>query len=111
MRITKEHKEFYYNIINEALEHEEVKTIEALHKRFLSEYSWNIERTNFKIALVDWLQGLAISIPYMNWEILELAKKSGSKGNCTDDRILENYWNFMASRLIELWKKEKLATQ
>jgi len=110
MRITKEQKQYYYNLINQALDAEEIKTLDALHSRFTEEYGWNIEQTSFKPALVDWLQGLAIHIPYEDHEILEHAEKSGSKGNCSDDRILENYWHFMASRLIELWKKEGLIT-
>lgn len=79
------------------------------HGRFMREYGWRVDQVGLHRAVIDWLQGLAINIPYMNVDILELAKKDGSlPKNPTEkqeDRILENYWSFMAMRLIGLWRK------
>jgi len=44
-----------------------------------------------------------------NYKIIEIAKKSGSlPKNATqnqEDRVLENYWNFMASKTFQLFNK------
>ena len=34
--------------------------------------SWNIEKQGLLSACVDWFQGLALAVPYMNYEIEQL---------------------------------------
>ena len=51
----------------------------------------------------DWLQGIPLSIAFANWEILELAVKWGSlpenASEKQEDKIIENYWLFMACNM------------
>lgn len=74
-----------------------------LYGRFMSEYSWAIERTgSIDKAVQEWLQGLAINIPYMNYEILEIAGLQNASEN-KQNTYLEKYWPHMAMRLRGLW--------
>lgn len=83
-----------------------------LHGRFMSEYGWRVDQVGLHKALIDWLQGLALNIAYMNVDILRLARAWGSlTDNATEkeeDKILENYWAYMAMRLLSLWRKHKI---
>lgn len=77
-------------------------TATFIHGRFISEYGWRVEQVGEFAALTDWLQGLALNIPYMNCDILELAGMSNAPEN-KQHKILENYWRFMAMRLLGVW--------
>ena len=85
--------------------------IDYLFNRFYSEYDWSIKRNGKLKAMIDWLQGLALDIEYYNHDILELAKVMGSvSDNLTEkqeDRILLNYWNFMANIILSMEKDYK----
>jgi len=85
--------------------------IDYLFNRFYSEYDWNIKRNGKLQAMIDWLQGLALDIEYYNYDILELAKMMGSVDeNLTEkqeDKILLNYWNFMANIILSMEKDYK----
>ncbi len=85
---------FYKTLIKEALEVDEL-TIEQAYKRFLTE-----KTGRGYDALKDWLQGLAISIPYMNHDILvaayELGLHSESTRETTKDNLIESYWDDIA---------------
>ena len=76
---------------------------------FEKEQGWNVERVGLQNAVAEWLSGLpsVISIPFMNWEILELAHNMGTPTHSgkEEDAILNNYWSFMAKRLIKLNKE------
>lgn len=78
------------------------------HARFTSEYGWMIERVGKINAVREWLQGLALNIAFYNSDIIDLAIKSGSlPENHTEkqaDKILDNYWYFMAMRLRWIWR-------
>ena len=88
--------------------------LQFLRDTFKAEYGWNIERIGFQNALREWLAGLpsACTIEFYNHEILQLARKWGSlPENATErqeDKILGNYWNFMAVRIIGLFKQYKI---
>ena len=75
---------------------------------FMSEVGYNIDRIGEYKALTEYLSGLpsVISIDFDNYSILERAVKYGSlSDNPTDkekDTILDNYWAFMANKLIVL---------
>ena len=83
--------------------------IKYLINRFNSEYGWKIGRTKQdtkQSVIAEWLSGLAINIPYCNYDIIQLAKNMGSVNNdltsTQEDRICENYWNFMAFMILKL---------
>ena len=71
--------------------------------RFDSEYGWCIDQKGEMQALTDWLQGLALNIPYMNGDILELAGMQDASEK-EQDKITKNYWKFMAMRLLGVFK-------
>jgi hypothetical protein len=76
-------------------------------------YPDNIRRYgSVQNCLANWLQGLptAIQVPYMNWEILELARGWGydvsTEGK--EDRFLANYWTACAMGIIKACRKYKI---
>lgn len=82
------------------------------YNRFMSEYGWRVKQVGEFKAVQDWLQGLALNIAFYNHDILENAKAWGSlPENATEsqeDKILANYWPYMAMRLIGLWNRFNL---
>lgn len=75
----------------------------ALRAVYLSEYGHEVERSkNYQQTFASYLMGLpsCVSMPFANWEILQLAVAWGSlPADATekqDEKILENYWSFMA---------------
>jgi len=92
------------DLIGKELNREE--KIKYLFDRFNSEYGWNIQRVGKQKALEEWLSGLAINIPYTHFDIIELAKNMGSVNQnlstVQEDRIIENYFNFMAYMVLLL---------
>lgn len=76
---------------------------EFIRGRFVSEYQWCVEQKGEQGALIDWLQGLALNIPYMNGEIIELAGKQDAPEK-EQQKITDNYWKFMSMRLIGIFK-------
>ena len=80
--------------------------IEYIFSRFYSEYDWNIQRYGKYKAMTDWLSGLALDLPYMSYEIIELAENMGSiETNSTDkviNRVLKNYWSFMGNIILSM---------
>ena len=84
--------------------------VNIIFERFNSEYNYanNIRRTpNFQLRFAEWLQGLAINLPYNYNDIIELAKKLLETDKLkNENRIINNYWSFMAFQIIKL--KENL---
>lgn len=73
-------------------------------------YKYNKKRIpNLQDRIADFLMGLPYDFKFANWEILEMAVEQGSlPENYTEkqaDRILDNYWNFTALKIIQLSKK------
>ena len=70
-------------------------------------------KTNPQIIVADWLQGLAIDIPFYNHDIISLAIDMGSiDENSTVaemTRMLDNYWLFMANIILWIIKSEGLS--
>ena len=97
------------DLINKELTKEE--KIKYLFNRFYSEYGFMVERVGKKNAIAEWLSGLAINIPYSYCDIIELAKNMGSAeynlSSVQEDRICENYWNFMACMILLLEEEIK----
>ena len=92
------------DLINKELTKEE--KIKYLFDRFYSEYGFMVERVGKQKAIAEWLSGLAIHIPYTHNDIIELAKNMGSVNQnlstVQEDRIIENYFNFMAYMVLLL---------
>ena len=84
--------------------------IEGLKKTFYIEHGYNVDRIGEQAAFAEWLQGLpsAINIDFQNSDILELAVEWGSiPENATEsqeDKILENWWNFIAAKTVQLFR-------
>ncbi|HPS30200.1 MAG TPA: hypothetical protein PLZ43_08090 [bacterium] len=83
--------------------------VQFLKTCFESEYGHEIKRSGHLKAMINWLQGLpsCLNIEFANYRILELAKSWGSlPENPTEneeDRILDNYWNLMANKTLQLF--------
>tara|TARA_R110000822_G_scaffold279011_1_gene400812 strand:- start:902 stop:1285 length:384 start_codon:yes stop_codon:yes gene_type:complete len=100
------------DLINKNLSREE--KIKYLFNKFDSEYGWKIGRTkndSRQNVIAEWLGGLAINIPYLYCDIIGLAKDMGSVefilSSVQEDRICQNYWNFMAYMILLLEKEIK----
>ena len=120
--MTKIQKEKYYKYIINCIDSEayDIKTkstkdkLQFLSDTFHKEYGWNIERIGQYMAFQEWTQGLpsVFHIEFYNYKIIELAKKIGTLDkNATEkqeDRILENYWNFITILTFQLFRKYKI---
>ncbi len=77
--------------------------------RFNSEYGFMVERVGKQNAIAEWLQGLALALPYYYDEIVNLAVEMGSinpkPSDKLRDRVLDNYWLFMANIILLIEKK------
>src|SRR5581483_9836688 len=82
----------------------DAEKLQFLRDTFIAEYGFNIKQVGEFKALTSWLQGLpsAISIAFYNHDILKLAQSFGSlPKNASmeqEDKILNNYFPFMAMR-------------
>ena len=107
------YKNNYKNFILGCLKTEDVfidekptneELINYLFDRFNSEYGWSIERQGKQKALTDWLQGLAICIPFYYEDIIALAVDMGSidenPSEKLAEKVCENYWSFMADIIL-----------
>ena len=111
---TKKYQENFKNYFLEVIKSqdlpEDIKTdkekVNFIFERFNSEYNHanNIRRQpNFQSRFAEWLQGLAINLPYNYNDILELAKKLLETDQLkNENRIIKNYWSFMAYQIIKL---------
>lgn len=96
----------------------ELKTNEQkvifLYNTFQSEYGYNLKRYGWQGAIKEYLMGLpsCINIEWENYKILQLAVKMGTlPKDYTEkeaDKILENYFNFMAAKIMRLFRTYKL---
>ena len=105
---------FYENTILESIDENlegEPITLESSkvwygRERFASEYSWRVKQVGKVQAMTDWLQGLALNVPYYNHEILENAKEAGifhGEGReGAEDEFLDLYWRRLALACIRL---------
>jgi hypothetical protein len=75
--------------------------------RFIKEYCYqqNLDRydNNMTKLMAEWLSGLAINIPYTYCDIIKLSKDLLETDTLKDeDKIIENYFNFMAIQIFKL---------
>ena len=114
---TAKYKKNYRAFILDHIDHDyngnELKTDKAkitfLFNRFYSEYEWRVKQAGKRQAMIDWLSGLALSLPCYNGEVIDLAIEMGSiDDNPSDqliDRVLANYFPFMASIVLDMEKE------
>ena len=83
-----------------------------INETFAAEYGWAVARMGKAAALREWLMGLPSSMmgmPFYNHDMLKLAVKMGGlKADATEqaqDKSLENYWQFMASKSFGMLAK------
>lgn len=106
-------KTYFLEVIKSEDLPEDIKTdkekVNFIFDRFNSEYNHanNIRRTpNFQLRFAEWLQGLAINLPYNYNDIIELAKKLLETDQLkNENKIIQNYWIFMAFQIIKLRDK------
>ena len=83
--------------------------INRLFERFYSEKKWDIEHEGKRFAMIDWLAGLALNIPYCNSDVVELAIALGSIDENPSDKmfqkVCDNYWAFMANIIFGMEKE------
>lgn len=88
--------------------------LQFLADTFKNEYGYNIKRIGYQRAMAEWISGLpsSFNIDFENWKILELAKEWGSlPKNPTEkqeDKILDNFFNFIAAKTIMLMRRNKV---
>ena len=103
-------KTYFLEVIKSQDLPEDIKTdkekVNFIFDRFNSEYNHanNIRRQpNFQMRFAEWLQGLAINLPYNYNDIIILAKKLLETDQLkNENRIINNYWSFMAYQIIKL---------
>ena len=85
--------------------------IKYIFDRFNSEYGFMIERVGKQKAMAEWLSGLALSIEYMNDDIVKLAIEMGSIDENPSEKlkakVIDNYWSFMANVILWFEPKER----
>ena len=111
---TKKYQENFKNYFLEVIKSqdlpEDIKTdkekVNFIFERFNSEYNNannNRRQPNYQLRFAEWLQGLAINLPYNYDDIIELAKKLLETDQLkNENRIINNYWSFMAYQIIKL---------
>ena len=75
--------------------------------RFVKEYCYqqNLDRHDNDMTklMAEWLSGLAINIPYTYCDIIKLSKELLETDTLkNEDKIIENYFNFMAIQIFKL---------
>ena len=91
---------------------EMMQIIKYIDDRFNAEYHWLVPKVGKVNAMTNWLQGLALNIDFNNYEILKLAVKWQSipadYSEKQADKILSNYWHFMANKVLQLINNYRL---
>ena len=91
--------------------------LQFLYNVFISEY-WSRHKTYYKGNMIDcfknWLMGLpsVFNVDFENYKILEIAIQWGSIPESASekqkDKILKNWFNFIAVKTFQLLKKHKI---
>ncbi len=85
------------------------KVFWLLEERFHKEYCYqqNLDRykNDMTKLMAEWLSGLAINIPYTYNDVIKLSKDLLETDTLkNEDKIVENYFNFMAIQIFKLAK-------
>lgn len=118
LSLSKKYEQYILDCIDSSGHNVDTKTdhekVIFLWETFNKEYVYpeNIRRYGSLLGcFIEWLPGLpsCLNIEFENHKILQLAQKMGSLApNATEkqkDRILENYWIFMAKKAFSLFRK------
>jgi hypothetical protein len=83
------------------------------HETFKAEYGYNINRVGEYLAFGEWLSGLALSVDYENYKILEIAKKLKQpvKNESQQQKILSIWWVFLTTHFFKSAKHYKAVLQ
>ncbi len=92
----------------------ETEKLEFLFDCFEVEFNYKnnkLRYPNLQDRFANWLQGLpsVISIPHQYNKILELSKnllEVDNLGEELENKIIDNYWSFMAFHIIKLKNKK-----
>ena len=81
--------------------------IDFLFVRFTREYcheqNMKKHKNNYTLIMTEWLSALAINIPYTYNKIIKLSKELLETDTLkNEDKIIENYFNFMAIQIFKL---------
>lgn len=75
--------------------------------RFNVEMGWRVEQVGRQKAARDWLQGLALSVDFYNYDIcLLMIRWCGLTEDFTKDeeyKAIEQYWDAMPTKLLQLF--------
>jgi hypothetical protein len=112
-KYTKNYQDYILTTLTEDYDGKPFKTdedkINYLFYRFYKEYGWLVDQVGKQKALTEWLSGLAINIPFTNYDIVKLAVKMGSLDEDPTekqkDQIVNNYFNFMAEIILKMENK------
>jgi hypothetical protein len=86
--------------------------IDYLFTRINNEYGWKMQQEGKQKVIAEWLSGLALNIPYIHNDVVNLAIKMGSidknPSNKLQNRVVKNYFNFMANMLLSIKPNERV---
>ena len=114
----KKYERYILSIVANKMKEEGIKKINRntkisyLFEQFNTEKGFMIERVGKQKAIAEWLAGLPLNIPYIRDAIVNLSIKMGSidknPSNKLQDRVVENYFNFMANMLLAIKPNERV---
>ena len=114
----KKYERYILAIVADKMKEEDIKKINRntkiyyLFDKFNTEYGFMVARVGKQKAIAEWLAGLPLNIPYIHDDIINLAVKMGSidknPSNKLQDRVVENYFNFMANMLLAIKPNERV---
>jgi hypothetical protein len=99
------------------LEGSDAEKLEYLRERFVSEYCHanNLKYYgSYQKCLAGWIAGRpsCFNVDFENYRILELAREWGSiPANASErmeDKILGNWFNFIAAKTLQLFRKNQI---
>ena len=114
----KKYERYILAIVADKMKEEDIKKINRntkiyyLFDKFNTEYGFMVARVGKQKAIAEWLAGLPLNIPYIHDDIINLAVKMGSidknPSNKLQDRVVENYFNFMANMILSIKPNERV---
>ena len=114
----KKYERYILSIIADEMKENKIKKInrntkiDYLFNRFNTEYGFMVVRVGKQKAIAEWLSGLALNIPHTHDDIINLAIKMSSidknPSNKLQNRVVENYFNFMANMLLSIKPNESV---
>ena len=114
----KKYERYILSIVADEMKENKIKKInrntkiDYLFNKFNTAYGFMIERVGKQNAIAEWLARLPLNIPYIHDDIINLAIKMSSidknPSNKLQNRVVENYFNFMANMLLSIKPNESV---